>query len=675
MTDTFPDPSQQLQTVQPTAAFNPQTASAADTGGQTAAAVGNLGGAATGLADQMDRFHAIYQADQDRLTNFNLEKSYTEFTAGQQNAMTEAAANVPAGGQDFTKTQTKSFDDASSKWLEQVPANLQPKWQAQMAKTRAAFSTGALALELKERDSYYKNTVTTQLNRFGNGIGQTPAAYDNYRKMGNDFIDASGMSPGDKNVAKKGWASDSANVLAQTLLLKDPGGFKEAVQAGDPRFQDLDADHVRSLVSAADREQRTRALEAKQAANLANAGSVNTLLLNIHDGKAGQVDIDNARQKGILKDYSDVARADAVLKNQEENTGSMAFVNAAMSVPNFPFNPYDPQQVKGVNSAVRASGGSPQAALDIYNKTGILGEAGAVAIRGGLVSTDPQRVQSVANIAGNMIARNPNAFAGVEGRADIEKSALLFNHYTDDLGFDANTAAQKVAQANDPTYQSKIKISDQDVADFRKKLIAQTPVAALAKSKNTFFGMFGGNVSASQVPGAMKASIATDYGELASDFYQKTGDAAAAQSYAQQKINGLYGVSNGQLMKYPPEKIYPAMGDKPSTGYIYQQAVDDVKAATGKTVVPKDIVLTPLPTATAEAWRNNSPAPYQLHYYEDVGGQRVLQTVPRTAFVADPHAEAKRLTKDRSAEFDALRHQHKDDAAMSAAFAGMSGGL
>jgi hypothetical protein len=274
-----------------------------------------------------------------------------------------------------------------------------------------------------------------------------------------------------------------------------------------------------------------------------------------------------------------------------------------------------------------------------------------------------------------MLARNPNAFAGVEGRADIEKSALLFNHYTDDLGFDANTAAQKVAQANDPTYQSKIKISDQDVADFRKKLIAQTPVAALAKSKNTFFGMFGGNVSASQVPGAMKASIATDYGELASDFYQKTGDAAAAQSYAQQKINGLYGVSNGQLMKYPPEKIYPAMGDKPSTGYIYQQAVDDVKAATGKTVVPKDIVLTPLPTATAEAWRNNSPAPYQLHYYEDVGGQRVLQTVPRTAFVADPHAEAKRLTKDRSAEFDALRHQHKDDAAMSAAFAGMSGGL
>ena len=666
MADTLPDPSTLAQTVKPTADFASRGAAAADMGGQSAAATGNLGEAGINLADNIDRFRAIYQADQDRLENFNLEKSYTDFTAAQQNNLTTAAQAVPAGGMDFTKNATTAFDKASQDWLTTVPARLRPKWDAQMAKTRAVFSTSAFALELKERDSYYKNTVATQLNRFANGIGQMPNAYDNYRKMGEDFIDASGMSPADKNVAKKGWASESAGVLAGALIVKDPGGFKKAIEKGDPRFQDLDADKVRSLVGAADREMRARALEAKQAANLANAQVVNGLLLEIHDGKAGQADIDALRKRGILKDATDVFRAESVLKNREEEVGSMNFVNSAMAIPNFPFNPYDPAQKKGVNAAVKAAGGSPQAAFDIYNKTGILGDAGAVALRGALVSTDPQRVTAAANIAGNMIARNPNAFAGIDGRADIEKSALTFNHYVDDLGMTREAAAERVAQQNDPGYKSKIKVSDVDVADFQKNLRKAPAVGDLIAKKKGWF-------STPQVAGIMRQSIVSDYSELATDYYLSTGDAAGAKAYAQKKLDGLYGVSNGQVMKYPPEKIYPAMGEKPSHSYIYDQAAADVKTATGKTVAPKDIILTPLPVATSEAWRANRPAPYQIHYYENIGGQRVLQTVPRAAFVADPAVEAKKLTTDRGKKFEDERKMHQDlekqfnDAGMGAA--------
>lgn len=651
MADDLPDPATLGQTVQPVAQFNPRSASAADTGGQTAAAIGGLGEAGTNLADNIDRLHAIYAADQRQLQNFNLEKSFSDFTATTHEALMTAAQNVPAGGMDFTKNATTSFDKASNEWLaKNVPVDprLQGEWNAKMAAYRGQYSTTALGVELKERDSYYKNTVATQLNRFANGIGQAPAAFDTYVKNGNAFIDASGMSPADKNLAKKGWASDSANVLAQAMILKDPAGFKKAVTGGDPRFQDLDADRVRSLVGAADREQRQRALEAKQAANLANASSVNTLLLQLHDGKAGQADIDNARKAGWLKDASDVFRADSVLKNRQEEAGSMAFVNQALAIPNYPFNPYDAAQKKGVNAAVKAAGGSPQVAFQIWQKTGILGDSAAVALRGGLVSTDPQRVAATANIAANMINRNPNAFAGVEGRADIEKAAVTFNHYVDDLGMTREAAAERVAQQNDPAYRAKVKITDTEKADFQKK-IRDTGVTL---PKPWF--------SSAKVSGIARQSLLNDAAEIATDYYMSTGDAGGAQAYAQKKLEGLYGISNGQVMKYPPEKIYPALGDKPSHRYIYEQAAADVKAVTGKKIGADDIVLTPLPVATSEAWRSNRPAPYQVHYYENIGGQRVLQTVPRAAFVADPSIEAKRLTTERGKKFEQEKRMHEE---------------
>lgn len=653
MVDILPDPSKATQSVLPTAKFDPRAASGDDMGAQVGRAIGDVAEEGMNLVNSVDRYRALYQEDQDRLENFNLEKSYTDFTAAEQERLVTAAAAIPAGGKDFTKTATTTFDKASQDWLSKVPARLRPKWDAQMARTRAAFSTGALTLEMKERESYYKNTVTTELNRFANGIGQMPNAYDIYRQKGIDFIEASGMSPADKNAAKTGWAANSANVLAQTMILKDPGGFKKSIEKGDPRFEDLDADRVRSLVSAADREQRQRSLEAKQAANLANTSAVNTLMLDIHDGKAGQADIDNARKKGWLRDASDVFRAESVLKSREEEAGSMNFVNTALAIPNFPFNPYDPAQKKGVNAAVKAAGGSPQAALDIWTKTGILGDAGAVALRGALVSTDPQRVTVAANVAGNMMVRNPNAFAGVEGRTDIEKSALTYNHYVDDLGMTREAAGERVAQQNDPGYKSKIKVTDTDVADFQKKLRKSTAVNDLISKKKGWF-------STPQVAGIMRQSVVSDFSEFATDYYLSTGDAAGAQSYASKKLDGLYGVSNGQVMKYPPEKSYPPMGDKPSYDYIYHQAAYDVKAATGKKVAPRDIVLTPLPVATSEAWRANRPAPYQIHYYENIGGQRVLQTVPRAAFVADPSIEAKRLTTERGKLFEDERKAHEE---------------
>jgi hypothetical protein len=100
----------------------------------------------------------------------------------------------------------------------------------------------------------------------------------------------------------------------------------------------------------------------------------------------------------------------------------------------------------------------------------------------------------------------------------------------------------------------------------------------------------------------------------------------AAKDIAAMQMKQMFGVSNGQVTQYPPEKattIYPPIDG--SHSYIYKQAATDVLKATGVMIDPKNITLKPM-LATAQAWQANQdgkpmPIPYQVLYtYKDANG-------------------------------------------------------
>lgn len=416
--------------------------------------------------------------------------------------------------------------------------------------------------------------------------------------------------------------------------------------AVDPRYADLPADAREQLIGAAQREIDRKQAVAAQAEHEAHSAWLNGFMNDLNDGKAGQADIDAARKSGVLTDFDEINRAQTIVEQRNKQVGDLNTFNTLLATPGFTWNPFDERQTKAVEAAVKNMGGTPQAAFDVWQKTGILADSGAVALRGSMISTSPQQVAAGAAIASNMLARNPNAFAGVKGGNDIEQAALLYGHLVNDLGFTPTDAAARVAQQNTPEMRRKIEMGKPETQAFRTQIL-KTDVAN--KLSNAFGGWF--SIDPEFTSPEQKNVAAQDYADIAADHFARYGDAGAAESYAMAQMKKLYGSVNGRLMKYPPTRAYPAVGG--SQQYIFDQAAADIKHVTGRTIDPSRVYLMPLPTATAEAFRAGKPAPYSIHYVDEVNGQQVYRVLSGKAFFADPGAEASRVSAQRKAEMEA----------------------
>lgn len=416
----------------------------------------------------------------------------------------------------------------------------------------------------------------------------------------------------------------------------------------DPRYAELPFDVRQQLIGSAQREIDRKQAVAAQAQQEAHNTWLNGFMNDLNDGKAGEADIEAARKSGVLTDFDEINRAQSIVEQRNKQVGDLSAFNTLMATPGFTWNPYDDRQTKAVEAAVKAAGGTPQAAFDVWQRTGILAKSGSVALRGAMISTKPEQVSVGAAIASNMLARNPNAFAGVEGGDEIEKNALLYGHLVNDLGYTPSDAAQRVAQQNTPEMKRKIEMGKPEAAEFRKTILKQDVGNMLS---NAFGGWF--TIDPEFTSAEQRNVAAQDYADIAQDHFTRYGDAGAAQSYALAQMKKLYGAVNGRIMKYPPTRAYPAIGG--SQEYIFTQAAADIKTLTGRAIDPKNVYLMPLPTATAEAFRAGKPAPYSVHYVDEVNGQQVYRVLNGKAFFADPKAEARRVGTARKAEFEAKR--------------------
>jgi hypothetical protein len=358
--------------------------------------------------------------------------------------------------------------------------------------------------------------------------------------------------------------------------------------------------------------------------------SYNTLAESLRDGTQNVTAVDAARQAGWLTDGADIKRlyemADARAK-ADAAARSYAAISAEGGTS---LDPTNPEHKAIADAGLQTLGGTPEAAVMVWQKTGILPETGATALRAGLGSSDPDKVKGALNIMSNMLgmstARDP--FAGVKDADELRKAAVTFDHLVNGRGLSADEATRRIMEMGRPEYQAKLKNLELETKAFQKELSESDPVSTILDAFDQNGMLPGGKPD---LPSFQRGAILADYLEIASERFAETGDAKASKAYALSELGRLYGVSNGVLMKYPPEAVMPplllARGDR-SHAYIYDQARADVKAATG--IEPTNVYLVPLPgRQTAEAWRRGSPdTPYQLYYtYKDVNGQEILEVV------------------------------------------------
>lgn len=428
----------------------------------------------------------------------------------------------------------------------------------------------------------------------------------------------------------------------------------------------LDPDERMQLEREATRDLMQKAHVAEQeqgqAAAQANAERVarnNELEVGILDGVYGPAEVMRRREAGDLTDADQIRKIDGLLRDQEKRIVSE---RAAVDIleGRTTANPYDPAAQDIAEAAekaiVRGSNGAitpAQASLVVFDKFGgrILTKTGAAAIRGGIESPDAEEVQRSVAVASQMMQRNPLIFNSVQGGDKIEKAANLFTHLIDNRNMNPVQAAQRVVEMQRPEYKKTIRLDEVQeksmMDDLRKNAFKDMAKASMPGSSMFWSNRFG------KPEQGLEAAMT--YAEEVIDHYREFGDIESAKSHALKSMEKFYGVSNGVLMKFPPEKVYPP-DSKGSHEWLYKQAAQDIKARFGEDVDIRDIVLGPVRVETGEAWRAGRPAPYQIMWTKTVNGQKIPHTTPLgTGFVGDFNRWRSENEKPVEEQFNALR--------------------
>lgn len=345
-------------------------------------------------------------------------------------------------------------------------------------------------------------------------------------------------------------------------------------------------------------EQNSAAAQASQAALDARR---NALYTDLKEGTAPHAAYQEARRTGLLSDFDQIQKAENIIKQRFKDEGDYSTGISLMQGGRAVSNPYNKEHRDGVTAyydrAVKAGGDPAALAAQVFDKTGIVPQAFATAIRGALISEDKARVSAGLLTAANMLRQNPNAMAGVEGGSDLEKSAVEYRRLTEGLGMSTEQAAERIMRdARDPERLNPVK--QEQLQQFKKQSLTQEQIDKRLQSNFSSWSPFSDAPFSAQLPtGQQRTAISSIYATFAEEGFERHRDPDAALKYADAQFDKQFGTQNGTITRYPPAKTgLPKIAGSGADGYrwINEQAAQTVKDQLGIVVDPSQIVLLPV---------------------------------------------------------------------------------
>lgn len=332
---------------------------------------------------------------------------------------------------------------------------------------------------------------------------------------------------------------------------------------------------------------------------------------------------------------------------RKENAGVRELIGAIAS-GGVSVNPFDSEQTKLADKAFEKMMGAattPEQQQTVMS--GFVAASGYVPkkvqaeLRRGAASTNPAEVAQSMQAASVLQKNAPISFNGFEGGDTVRKNLDLYRTYTDGMGLSPEEAGRKIVDLNDP---EKVRQRDAILkSEPVKKLLKDVSASDVAAIFDKGFWSPAPDVGGVPTSEAVKvgvnteaeAAIVADYrGILQESIAETGGDMDAAKELANQRFSRNYGVSelsplgSSVVIKYPPEKVYPAAPDG-THDYIREQAVEALKAEGAK---PETIYLQAY-EGTAQDIKAGRPARYEVFYEQD--GKLERYFLP---FFADPEA-------------------------------------
>lgn len=490
----------------------------------------------------------------------------------------------------------------------------------------------------------------------------------------------------EKQVGQERWATLAPNVRAALVSVTYnygslPGTVVQAVQGGDPAtiasaVRSLPANPKRreqeagiilgkaalpeSLTSLTEEDWQRVSVRQENKRLRMGAEIAETYERNILDAPLGKSELIPRSKIEQDADLSD-AQKNTLLRQHDQATKGNETLRLAVDwyqTPNAPkLNPFEKNSRDQADVLYQYLGGDAAALEAVTAKAGIVPNTAMKQMRAGIVSGDPTKAAQSLQLASNLLAKNPNIFAGAEGEKDLEKSAVAFRHYVDDLGLDAKKAAERVVFDESPEGKAKAqaKIKGEDINVFLRKNISTSEVRAEFGGFLSSIGLNRPQIAFTQ---KTEEAMFSDYAEMVKEHYldgPSAGNLALAKKGALADLKKVWGVTSvtgsSVLTRYPPEKAPGLSTIENVSDKIAAQALTDIKDHTGQVVRRDRLVMVPVENGeTARRFKSGEPVPYKLGYRD--ANDVIHWLNPGKAFVADPKAMREAETAKNKLGFD-----------------------
>ncbi len=405
-----------------------------------------------------------------------------------------------------------------------------------------------------------------------------------------DEVAAALSSGGDVAAAIEGLGGDRRK--EEAAVARGDALLDSAKLEADPRYSNIPYEDRVALRADAEREATQAHNAAVQEQKARNDAAVNALAVGVYDGSAGQMDIDNLREAGVLTDYEDIKRIQDLLDKKTEDL-NLAARGFQMIQDGKSFSPTSDDDKKTLNAMIGKSGLEALQNQDSAYGANVLQP---LVRQTQVIPTDVAGLLS-GMIRSNDMAKSEWAYDMLSQLQQVSPDA--FHAQMDDTTED-NVALWSVAKQYYPPDQLQEILRGGDTQEQRVRTQAlQEKARTLLSDKNlnvggdvlSLMGVGGGFFGAGAVdqvvlPWASEALMA-DFNQLFTEEYSRVGDVTLAKGLAVnmlQKNWGQTSVGGGPptLMKYPPEKV----GYTPIDGsfnWMNTQAAEDLNLAPGET--------------------------------------------------------------------------------------------
>lgn len=221
-------PSPVIGRTQPVAGTQAYTQGASNPGGGLAA----IAQGANQLGEQFTDLGKVMQGRDKQIANFNALTKYSDFQTQTAAGLEELKRNSDPTGQGFTKAADDYYTTQQKQFLAtQVPADLQPEFQARTEEMKKSVLGNALDFQYKQGDAYFNQGVSDELNKAKSLVDQNPDSIDAARNHLNETIDSSGL-PADQKAQLKRDSSIALESIHYKVAVRDHTASVESLGVG-----------------------------------------------------------------------------------------------------------------------------------------------------------------------------------------------------------------------------------------------------------------------------------------------------------------------------------------------------------------------------------------------------------------------------------------------------------